>query len=385
MLLFEVKEQKLKRLDAVEPATDSQQYLKAKFTIKDEDWNGKAKTAYFRLGEAVYKALLNSNNECVVPSEVLIRNESKYARTQGSKIFVSLVGEYSTTRITTNEVQIELNTSGYADAEEPAAPTESEYQQIITQLAANQTEMGHAREDLQGVKNIFANAIKGNISGAVVSADDVSPVEHTVNLWGHSRNLANLDVMLNEAFSKNENGTYTLAKKTDEMRFTELVPFFVPKGTKLTISGHINNDNCKDNYFATQMYGVDKKAYYPSFLKSGNTIYGTYTVPVDVTSCRFYLQNTENDGAAVTFKNLQIEVGTTATEYTPYIDPTTMTVTANGQTYTPNSDGTVDGISSVALAGGISVDTEGAVVECEYIKDTNKVIQKIAEALNITI
>ena len=25
------------------------------------------------------------------------------------------------------------------------------------------------------------------------------------------------------------------------------------------------------------------------------------------------------------------------------------------------------------------------VVECEYIKDTNKVIQKIADALNITI
>jgi hypothetical protein len=33
----------------------------------------------------------------------------------------------------------------------------------------------------------------------------------------------------------------------------------------------------------------------------------------------------------------------------------------------------------------ILTDTEGVVIECEYIKDTNVVVKKFADALGITI
>ena len=78
---------------------------------------------------------------------------------------------------------------------------------------------------------------------------------------------------------------------------------------------------------------------------------------------------------------LQIEEGTTSTEYTPYIDPTTVTVTADGVNYTPEADGTVEGIPSTALLGGISTDNAEITIECEYNKDTGKVIDNLTKAV----
>ena len=64
--------------------------------------------------------------------------------------------------------------------------------------------------------------------------------------------------------------------------------------------------------------------------------------------------------------------------------------TYNGAEYTPSSNGTVEAITSLSPNMTILTDTEGAVVECEYIKDTNKVIEKLVNAItalggNVTI
>ena len=39
------------------------------------------------------------------------------------------------------------------------------------------------------IRNSYANAIKGNVSGEVIRVDDVSPIEHDVNCWVHGKNL----------------------------------------------------------------------------------------------------------------------------------------------------------------------------------------------------
>ncbi len=57
----------------------------------------------------------------------------------------------------------------------------------------------------------------------------------------------------------------------------------------------------------------------------------------------------------------------------------------NGTEYIPTSDGVVDGVISLSPNMTILTDTEGVIVECEYNKDTNKVVQKFADALGITI
>lgn len=505
MLEFKVEKQKLIRLDVVEPATDSEQYLKAKFTIKDSDWNEKVKTALFRLDEVVYKALLDSNNECVVPSEVLVRKESKYARTQGSKIFVSLIGEYSTTRITTDEVCVVLNASGYSDALTPAKPTESEYQQILTQYANNEAAINQAkaecetaRADLVGVKNIFANAINGNLSGAVVFADDVSPVEHNPVVKVHGKNLipstvynmANWDLasgtsnnyvfpldllkdgskytvsaeILDNSIGyfyveESANGFLTDTNHQIHMPNTSNMPytFEKKKGHEYRLfwfdsSGHTLNDfatniqleegdtateyeawvdpstmtvkRCGKQVFAGKEYELAKEYAWSSiliakiFCGSGNYVAscnfkqkgditrvalsvrdydettdtlkhvdttdasGVLTAPFVVEEGKkgfqvFLYSNYSADDLSTNclFENIQVEVGTEATPYQPY----------NATTHTPSADGTVEGITSLSPNMTILTDTEGAIVECEYIKDTNKVVQKLADALGITI
>lgn len=372
MLLFEVEKQKMKRLDAVEPATDSEQYLKAKFTCDDADWNGKAKTAYFRLGDAVYKALLDSNNECVVPSEVLIRSESKYARTQGSRIFVSLVGEYSTVRITTNEVQVDLDASGYADAEEPKKPTESEYQQILTQYANNEAAINEAkaecetaRADLVGVKNIFANAIKGNLSGAVVYVDDVSPVEHEPVVKVHSKNLCVLtNAIRNPARLSYDESTQTFTVL--EAGMVQHIKTFdtpYPAGTKIAVtlkieSGQIHGTLSFGGYHSNPNGVSDWQGYVTAEADvdlTGKTYTTVFTSTDTITDIVLFVDGAATVNTPIVLK-AQFELGDTATEYEPYVDPSTMTVrrcgkniykvvaktqTINGVTFTVNNDGSV--------------------------------------------
>ena len=54
-------------------------------------------------------------------------------------------------------------------------------------------------------------------------------------------------------------------------------------------------------------------------------------------------------------------------------------------THIPSSDGTVSGVTSLSPNMTILTDTVGAIVECEYNRDTNKVINKIIAALGGTI
>ena len=75
------------------------------------------------------------------------------------------------------------------------------------------------------------------------------------------------------------------------------------------------------------------------------------------------------------FTDIQVEVGSVATTYETY----------KKTEYIPASDGTVEGVTSLSPNMTILTDTEGVIVECEYNKDTNKVIEKLADALGITI
>lgn len=69
--------------------------------------------------------------------------------------------------------------------------------------------------------------------------------------------------------------------------------------------------------------------------------------------------------------NAQIEKGSTATEYVPY----------EFAEYTPNEDGTVEGVMSDYPTTTLTTDTSGVIISAEYNKDTNKVIQSLVDAI----
>lgn len=60
----------------------------------------------------------------------------------------------------------------------------------------------------------------------------------------------------------------------------------------------------------------------------------------------------------------QLEIGTTATEYEPY----------KAETYTPNADGTVDNVTSYYPTTTLITDTDDIIIEAEYIKNVNEVL-----------
>jgi hypothetical protein len=68
----------------------------------------------------------------------------------------------------------------------------------------------------------------------------------------------------------------------------------------------------------------------------------------------------------------QIEVGATATEPKPYIEPASYPVTA---------DGTVEGVKSIYPNTTLLTDTSGVLIECEYNKDINKAFAELQNAI----
>lgn len=70
----------------------------------------------------------------------------------------------------------------------------------------------------------------------------------------------------------------------------------------------------------------------------------------------------------------QLELGTVATTYEPYAEP---------QTTNANADGTVEGLTSISPNMTLTTDNSGVVINCEYISQLNVIVwDKYAELQN---
>ena len=86
---------------------------------------------------------------------------------------------------------------------------------------------------------------------------------------------------------------------------------------------------------------------------------------------RHYLVGAKKIGDTFTVKDLQVEIGDTMTEYEEYKELTT---------YTPNADGTVEGVTSVYPTTTLVTGNDVSIL-AEYNKDTNKVIENLVSAI----
>ena len=75
------------------------------------------------------------------------------------------------------------------------------------------------------------------------------------------------------------------------------------------------------------------------------------------------------------FAYIQVEMGN-ATAYEPYIATTE---------YTPNADGTVEGVTSLSPTTTLMTDTEGVVIDVEYNRDLNKAFAELASIVNTLV
>lgn len=388
MLKFNVFNQKLVRIDKNNPATDSVEYLEAQFIFNTDDWNGKTKSAIFTKGTSSYTVLLDSKGVCKVPFEVLQSNESSKLLGNTDKISVSLIGIYNTVRITTNEVKINLNYSGYTEGQEPSEPTAEMYEQILTAYADAEAKNNETQQLFNDTLGLYANAIKGNVSGTTVIADDVSLIEHNLDVWVHGKNrfFSNVD-----AEGRLSGIDYSIAKDTSVLTLSGIATmenalvlpdsFILGAGiyTASVIGSNKHDSGGNDRVFLRD-------------IETNEVIINHITVTTPrtfelhkKTAVRSYLvfkQDSTYDNATI---KIQIEKGDTVTDYEDWIVPTDKVVIADSVEYTATQNGTVEGIKSTALANGITTEAEGMTIDVEYNKDINKVLTKITDALGIEI
>lgn len=378
MLKFEINGQKMTRVDTFAPATDSAAYLKAAFTFSS-DWAGANKAAIFRdevTGQS-YTAPLNSSGVCTVPAEVLTRSAAVHYQTQGNHFHVSLRGDVGSVRITTNEVRVDLARSGYTEGQTPAATTPDAYSQFVANVAEEAAAATAAAEAAaaseQNVANLYANALKKTVRGAVVRMNDVSPVAHELGVQVHGKNLFNYNAWkgvaaLHGTVSWGDNGVVTLTA-TGEDCYTaytnvpEAARIPAKAGDVFTLSWETDAVNGQAQVLVLpEGKAVDFKTTDAASKKL------TYTVPRGYSYIVLRL-GVKTAGVTLKYWNIQVERGDTATEYRAYIDPAAATLsrckknilpfpyfdiypTENGVTFTPQSDGSIriNGTASGSLA-----------------------------------
>jgi len=210
--------------------------------------------------------------------------------------------------------------------------------------------------------NELANAIKGNLSGAVVVADDVSPVEHSPVVKIHGKNLFNYaawkgitirngTATFTDAgavtLTANANDCYTLYSESD---FPESVRIKVTPGEQITLSWNVDDADASGSVYifpngATADFGMAWSA--QKML--------VYTVPRGCEFITFRL-GVAYAGDTITYRNIQLERGGTATDYEAYIAPTAVTVKRYGKNLCPSiavgKSGTTGGVTFTGLKGG---------------------------------
>lgn len=125
-LMFNVCHQTCMRQDVQNAVADSVNYLTAKFTFETEDWNATTKTAVFKNGPLIKNIILDANNECIVPAEVIDANY----------LYVSVFGvKNDNYRITTNFAMVQIDKSGFVEGDGAAELTPSLVEQLEAAIA----------------------------------------------------------------------------------------------------------------------------------------------------------------------------------------------------------------------------------------------------------
>lgn len=223
--------------------------------------------------------------------------------------------------------------------------------------------------------------LKGSESGEHIYLDDVSDIEHTVGVKVSSKNLIPFPYDVTSGESKgltwtvNDDGGITLNGT---------------RSTIIMINLWFNNINLEDGVkyrlsLANAVDGINIFAYYKDADNGQHWLSSSFTYHKEWTDFRVYLQTKEN----AVFDNVTVypmlERGTEATAYTPYVaDVTTVKVIANDTEYTPNTDGTVEGIVSISPSMNIITDTEGVVIDCNYYKNIDLAYSKLQQTLALS-
>lgn len=228
--------------------------------------------------------------------------------------------------------------------------------------------------------NSVANAIKGTVSGSVVRVDDVSPVEHKPVVKVHGKNIFNPEI-IDELYEANG---LTIARSGDKIiingtstktHSAPVIDIFQPitKGETYTctiyrISG-VGSDVVVSFGLGTKS-GIRDEFYDCTSVAANVSDYRVFTAHYEhLTRFLFYFR----EGATFTdfVCKIQLEKGGVSTEYTPYIDPTTITISRLGKNLLQPRDNSGAGYTA-------TVNEDGSITVTGAANTTNPIYLTIA-------
>lgn len=214
----------------------------------------------------------------------------------------------------------------------------------------------------------LTNALHNVAIGQTVKVADVSPIQHTPKVVVTGKNMLNCAKLnTTNRIVDNGDGSITVTPGTGNAvvpskTLGECIPGLFP-GVEYVLSGESTSDT---------------KAIY---LTSSGRLwqFGTSCILTEAEiGGKIYIYG--KSGTSTVVSKLQVEVGSTATEYEPYVNASGATLTYNNNTYYPNLDGEVDGIMSNAPTMQMSV-TDGFNVHLQYNANVNAVVRKLTAAI----
>ncbi|MBE7035850.1 MAG: hypothetical protein E7403_00990 [Ruminococcaceae bacterium] len=323
------------------------------------------------------------------------------------------------------EAQRNANEETRSAAEVQRAQAETE------RIAAEEGRLAAEEERQAGYEqmgNLFANALVGSGSGGSVCLDDVSPIEHIaevkvsgvdnletitlvqcgLNLFnplkisaehlqfsGEKPNLSNATLKNDQGMRINSidyDGKVGIVAIQEETKKDNVTP--VTDITKGTFTIYFNNPSpyykLNDLYtFVADVELLENK--HPEgniqlLIRASHDQNYFSELTGNKTRIRVILTAKQNSsypnrrsltivplGKSVILKNIMWLPGkwTEAPEYEEYKETT----------YPVNTDGTVNDVVLYSPSSVLTTDTDGVVVECKYNKDSNKVIEKLTNAI----
>ena len=214
-----------------------------------------------------------------------------------------------------------------------------EMEQILAEAqetAAIAEETKNQALDASGyIKNSYAPAIKGNASGEIIRVYDVSPIEHDVKCWVHGKNLLNdskfkieTQTISGVTCTANADGSYTIDGANTSSSFVtfgsnrttnlENEPI-IPKGTYTPTPGV--TVVCRDTVTGKETNNQQTfEAPNPFKIVGWYCYVGPNTAMLGGSYAKL---------PATIFP--QLELGSIATEYEPYVDSTNVAVSRSGK------------------------------------------------------
>ena len=231
--------------------------------------------------------------------------------------------------------------------------------------------------------NKYANVVKGYAGGELVRVNDVSPIEHTPKVKVSGKNLVPYPFLYTSKTFVG--GTFTALADggiTGNGTPTDYCDMYLYEGEPL-VKGGIITASLSGTY-ANMMVMLAIYNDLGNELVVKNCDNNSVSINLDEypTAAKWLIliKRKTNNVAMSGTAYLQIEKGDLATEYSPYVDPSTSTLTYGDEKYTPDSKGFVKGLTSTYPIMEMSV-PNGFNVFLEYNKDTNAVIKKLADAI----